>query len=161
VRVTIAPTATGVLRGAAGGRTVPASVARGSATLRLQLRARRTLVLTYPGDAATRPQRARLRLAAAPSRLTLTSVSLRGGRLRARGRIAATARGRVAITLQYDAGGSERALATTARIRAGRWSVDIPAPADVPLARSPRCVSVAFAGSAAHGLMGGLRSRGL
>jgi Domain of unknown function (DUF1929) len=83
------------------------------------------LTISYPGDADTRSQSVRLRVAARPARLTVSRPTLTAaGRLRAAGTTSSRARGVVRVQLQYEFGGRTITIERGAKIGKGRWKLD-------------------------------------
>jgi hypothetical protein len=137
VRAAISALASGRVRielQAAGRRTrMSARVDSAHRRVRLQRRisaaqARRAtgiLTITYPGDADTRSQSVRLRVAARPARLRASRPTLTAaGRLRAAGTIRPGARGVVRVQLQYQFAGRTITIERSAKIARGRWKLD-------------------------------------
>ncbi|HEV2752715.1 MAG TPA: serine protease, partial [Solirubrobacteraceae bacterium] len=87
------------------------------------------LTISYPGDADTRPQKLRLRAAPRRARLDLDRPTLSsGGRLRAKGTITSRARGLVRVGLSYVHQGTTRVVQRNARIKDGRWRLNVRLP---------------------------------
>ena len=89
------------------------------------------LTISYPGDADTRPQKLRLRAAPRRARLDLDRPTLSSdGRLRAKGTITSRARGVVRVSLSYVDQGTTRVVQRHARIKDGRWRLNVRLPAE-------------------------------
>ncbi len=89
------------------------------------------LTISYPGDGDTRPQELRLRAAPRGARLDLDRPTLSsGGRLRAKGTITSRARGLVRVGLSYVHQGTTRVVERNARIKDGRWRLNVRLPAE-------------------------------
>ncbi|MEA2217713.1 MAG: hypothetical protein QOJ35_339 [Solirubrobacteraceae bacterium] len=110
--------------------TVPIDGARARIRFRKRISARQAalgtgvLTISYAGDPDTRPQSVRLRAGSRRAGLRVVRPKLVNGRLRARGTIAAAARGVVRVQLEYVHRGATRRLSFDARIARGRWRLD-------------------------------------
>lgn len=121
------------------------------------------VTLSYPGDADTRPQQVRLRAAPRAARLRGSRPTLTpGGRLRAGGTIARSARGVVRVELEYVHLGQTKTRSFSARIRRGRWRLDLQVPNAVVAEIGARTGTVhaytVFAGYGPRAIRGELRS---
>lgn len=121
------------------------------------------VTLSYAGDADTRPQRVRLRAAPNAARLRLSRPALTpSGRLRAAGTIARSARGVVRVELEYVHLGQTKTRSFSARIRRGRWRLNVQLPDAVVAEIGARTGTVhayaVFTGYAPRAVRGELRS---
>ena len=121
------------------------------------------VTLSYPGDADTRPQRVRLRAAPQAARLRLARPDLTpSGRLRAVGTIARSARGVVRVEIEYVHIGQTKTRSFSARIRRGRWRLNVQLPGAVVAEIGARTGTVhayiVFTGYGPRAMRGELRS---
>jgi Glycosyl hydrolase family 26 len=85
------------------------------------------VTISYGGNAQTKPQQVRLRVAPRKARLRLRiAPSLRDGSLKTNGTINRRARGTVHVQLKYDVAGRTVTREYRAKIRRGRWRLDAP-----------------------------------
>jgi hypothetical protein len=97
------------------------------------------LTITYPGNAATRPQVVRLRAASFQALLDASRPTISsGGHLLDHGTISTRARGVVRVQLEYYSGGRTTTLQKFAHIASGTWSLDAPLTADEQAAIAKR-----------------------
>ena len=82
------------------------------------------VVISYPGDADTRPQEVRLRAASRHADLRLGRPTIRNGRVRASGTVTSRARGVVRVQLAYVFRGAPKVRSLRARIESGKWRLD-------------------------------------
>ncbi|MDQ3677672.1 MAG: hypothetical protein M3401_12865 [Actinomycetota bacterium] len=132
LRATLAPHASGSARVtlSAGGRRTSFKKKISNGRLKISRKitrpqARRgtgTVTVMYAGNAQTRPQKVRLRVAPGNPKLRLLAgPRIDGSRLSASGRISTRARGTVRVELHFDVAGNSVTRAFKAKISKGRW----------------------------------------
>jgi hypothetical protein len=110
-------------------QTIPAAQARSGTGI---------LTITYPGNAATRPQVVRLRAASVQALLDASRPTISAGHLLDHGTISTRARGVVRVQLEYYSGGRTTTLQKFAQIANGAWTLDAPLTSDQQTAIAQR-----------------------